>query len=153
MLVFSLFEGATPRTNAFFGQGSGPILLDDVMCNGLENRLIDCTHRGFEVDNCVHSQDAGVTCLAGKNPLISCRIVTAATDRESLIMVACFIGCASGEVRLVGGTSSAEGRVEICLSNEWGTVCDQMWDASDARVVCQQLGLGTSSSTYVMGWV
>ena len=49
------------------------------------------------------------------------------------------IGCAEGEVRLVNGTSHAEGRVEICLSDEWGTVCDQMWDATDAGVVCRQL--------------
>ena len=41
----------------------------------------------------------------------------------------------------MGGTSSVEGRVEICLRNEWGTVCDQMWDVIDASVVCRQLGL------------
>ena len=52
-------------------------------------------------------------------------------------------GCTEGEIRLVGGTSNAEGRVEICLRNEWGTVCDQMWDATNARVVCRQLGLAS----------
>ena len=53
------------------------------------------------------------------------------------------IGCPMGEIRLVGGSSYAEGLVEICLNNEWGTVCDQMWDATDAAVVCRQLGFAS----------
>ena len=55
-------------------------------------------------------------------------------------MVSLIIGCRSGEIRLVDGASSAEGRVEICLNDEWGTVCNRMWDSTDAAVVCRQLG-------------
>ena len=44
----------------------------------------------------------------------------------------------------MGGVSNNEGRVEICLNNEWGTVCDQMWDVLDARVVCRQQGLAVT---------
>ena len=45
--------------------GSGPILLDRVMCTGEETRLWDCVFTGPELNNCVHSQDAGVQCVAG----------------------------------------------------------------------------------------
>ena len=48
--------------------------------------------------------------------------------------------CSHGTLRLLGGRSSNEGRVEICINGVWGTVCHSSWGSSDARVVCRQLG-------------
>ena len=56
--------GAIARTNAFFGAGTGSILLDNVGCTGTEIRLVDCQNNGIGVHNCVHGEDAGVTCQA-----------------------------------------------------------------------------------------
>ena len=39
----------------------------------------------------------------------------------------------------MGGSSSLEGRVEICQNNEYSTVCDDFWDELEAMVVCAQL--------------
>lgn len=47
---------------AAFGQGSGPIWLDDVQCNGTEASIGDCTHKGWNVHNCGHFEDVGVIC-------------------------------------------------------------------------------------------
>ena len=48
--------------------------------------------------------------------------------------------CSTGQLRLVGGNIPNEGRVEICMDNVWGTVCDDLWNSADASVACRQLG-------------
>ena len=60
--------GAVAYQNAYFGRGTGPILLDDLVCSASEARLIDCprtTSQGIGTyDNCPngHGDDAGVRC-------------------------------------------------------------------------------------------
>lgn len=51
--------------------------------------------------------------------------------------------CTNGEIRLSGSIYDNEGRIEICVNNSWGTVCDDQWDTADAMVVCRQLGFLT----------
>ena len=48
--------------------------------------------------------------------------------------------CTDGALRLVGGNNPAEGRVEICINNAWGTVCDDRFTKEEAVVACRQLG-------------
>lgn len=52
--------------------------------------------------------------------------------------------CENGDVQIVGGTVTNEGRVELCFHGHWGTICSDTWNNADAGVVCKQLGYASS---------
>ncbi|XP_074607172.1 uncharacterized protein LOC141860089 isoform X3 [Acropora palmata] len=103
-------------TGAHYGQGTGPIWMDDVACSGSESHLNDCRQRGWGPHACTHSKDSSVFCRYG-----------------------------SGNLRLAGD-SYYYGRVEVYHNGTWGTVCDDGWGINEAHVVCRQLGFASAFS-------
>ena len=55
--------------------------------------------------------------------------------------------CNDTDIRLTGGRNEREGRVEVCIGGQWGTICNDSWATTDAAVVCRQLGLATEGKT------
>ena len=49
-------------TGAHFGSGTGEILLDEVLCHGIESNIAFCSHSAYRDHNCDHNEDAGVIC-------------------------------------------------------------------------------------------
>ena len=136
-----LFLGARAFSNAYFGRGSGPIIMSYVGCNGLETHLANCS---YSTPYCSHYEDAGVRCpgimmlwniISWSLNHITCTLCTDPTTRTA--------NCTDGELRLRGGTTPREGRVEMCYERQWGTVCDNSWGTNDAKVACRQLGFSS----------
>ncbi|KFR05284.1 Neurotrypsin, partial [Nipponia nippon] len=106
-------------SQAYFGEGSGPVLLDEVRCTGNELSIEQCPKSSWREHNCGHKEDAGVSC-------------TPVTD---------------GALRLTSGKGSHEGRLEVYYTGQWGTICDDGWTELNTQVVCRQLGFKYGKST------
>ena len=61
-------------------------------------------------------------------------------DSSELCICTHTVFCTEGDIRLIGGQMHLEGRVEVCLNETWGTVCDDLWQNIDAGIACRQLG-------------
>ena len=117
-----------------YGPGTGPVWLNNVNCIGVEQRLIDCPVISNNDAYCDHYNDAAVQCTGKKyaDPVQSNSII--------LHFVATVQNCTDWDIRLVGGSSPLQGRVEVCYKNQWGTICGYDSVPTFANVICRQLG-------------
>ncbi|KAL8176290.1 UNVERIFIED_CONTAM: hypothetical protein K2H54_030214 [Gekko kuhli] len=141
-------EALSAPHGAWFGEGTGPIWLNEVRCQGTELHLHTCRHKGFRRHVCTHEEDASVICSVQRSPPFTAFSPppTVKEDNREAVMTTrprSFVPVeGSPALRLIGGRSRCSGRVEVFHQGQWGTVCDDMWGLSDVAVVCRELGCG-----------
>ncbi|XP_071375300.1 scavenger receptor cysteine-rich domain-containing protein DMBT1-like [Centroberyx affinis] len=107
------------KLGAFYGPGSGDILMTDVNCTGSEDSLNKCPHSRLGKQKCGHHEDAGVVC----EEFIKTRLVEGSAD-------GCF------------------GKVEVFSRGQWGTVIAFAWYMKESEVVCREIGCSKAKESY-----
>ena len=126
----------------FFGNAASSIAIISKRwrCNGNENDLLSCPQESQS--NCSHDKDAEVFCYGKiEHPTAFIEHLIGIIIMHAYMLGRTYDNCHEGELRLAGeGADGLSGRVEVCLDDFWGTVCDDGWDMRDATTVCRQLG-------------
>ena len=127
--------------NAKYGQGAGPILVDQINCPAGVQSILDCKHEGWGNHDCQHSEDAGVICnrtSPDKPTEMPVRLNCSGHIQDGSCK-ACSNKKRSnpGECRL---EAAIQGIVEAFYAGEWKPLSLDGWNTRSARVVCNELG-------------
>ena len=110
----------TQSSSGISRRNAGNLTLYSVTCTGQSGIFIqDCSYSiisGYSAGQCNLQSEMTAVCNVLSN-------------------------CNDGDIRLLDGNSTLEGRVEVCTQGLWGAIAHQRWSADDAIVVCRQLGL------------
>ncbi|XP_064596720.1 deleted in malignant brain tumors 1 protein-like [Liolophura sinensis] len=112
-------------TNAAFGEGTGTLWLDELVCAGTEANISQCSHLPWGMTDCQHDEDVGLICMH--------------TPVETIPM------------RLENGEETAgslSGRLEVLLLGSWGTVCGNSASQVTTVTLCGMFNY--SHGEYVM---
>ncbi|KAG9488749.1 lysyl oxidase homolog 2 [Eleutherodactylus coqui] len=132
-------EAVSWSPSSKFGKGEGHIWMDNVHCTGRERSLADCSHNGWGVTDCKHTEDVGVQCSDRRIP--GFKYDNALVERLEDLQIQV------EEVRIRPILSAyrkripvTEGYVEVKADGAWKQVCDTQWTKKNTRVICGMFG-------------
>lgn len=135
--------GGKATHSGMFGKARRKFWMDNLYCTGKEKELPECRFDGWGSSDCDHSEAAGVICTVEKEEekkKVEVKVKAPKFHYKSKEIM---------KVRLVGGRSPEEGRVEVKFgSGPYGDICGDGWSLLEANVVCQELNLGYANEAF-----
>ncbi|XP_026097781.1 scavenger receptor cysteine-rich type 1 protein M130-like [Carassius auratus] len=107
---------------AAFGKGDTQMWTQEIQCSGNESQISFCSISSSNKHNCISDNIVGLICSGYT------------------------------EAKLMNGSDSCSGRVELRFLKKGGTVCDACWDMRAASVLCRQLNCGIAASVVGSDW-
>ena len=109
---------------------SKPLYANGFNCSGTELSLLQCHTVGFDTINNI-VVDTEISCQRRKH--------LCTTVYLNKLVINSIASCSDGDLKLVGGESESDGRLEICLNKRWTTINGRGWTKTDTKVACNQL--------------
>ncbi|XP_053672196.1 lysyl oxidase homolog 2B-like [Anopheles nili] len=139
-----------PTHTGHFGRAKRKFWMDNLWCGGHELELVECHFDGWGTNDCEAGEAAGVICK--QHPELTEESATGVSTEPPANVLPKERFSKALELRLVGGRTSGEGRVEVRTVAEdgtlgpWGSVCGDGWGLLEGNVACRQLGLGYANN-------
>ncbi|KAK3517747.1 hypothetical protein QTP70_018084 [Hemibagrus guttatus] len=128
--------------SAAFGRGEGQVWTEELQCRGTESEISFCpTSSSLKHSDCSHDNDVGLIC-SGHTEARLVNGSDSCSGRVELQYLRSSMALHEGRVRLSGG-SECQGEVEIYFRQDWRRVLLDSWSLSEASVLCRQLGCGS----------
>ena len=121
--------------NSFYGKPKRTVHFSNVACSGSEQTISQCSKLSYslvEGKAAISTVEvAGVLCLNDIPPASQPCLPVLTTENLAP-------QCNESDLRLVGGMSPNEGRLEFCYQQQWSPFCTL--HHAEASVACKQLG-------------
>lgn len=136
-----------------------PVYNRSYSCTGSESHLRDCPFlEPSRTEPCGYRRNAYIVCqgMAIKSHICYLYLTTdcprfqnySSVYQINTALSTLESNCNAGEVRLLDGPNVREGRVEVCINNAWGTICNEQFGVDEAIVTCTQMNFSNEGNCF-----